>query len=107
MFSPFATVKKKLRSQVSREVWSDGEKRTEYSTATCMYNVMPFGVVAPKSIEDVQRVVRLCAENDIAVIPRGGGSGLVGRTLDPQNILNPQKIIGRRDRAFLHDIKYA
>jgi hypothetical protein len=32
---------------------------------------------------------------------------LVGQALDPQNIFNPQKIIGRQDRAFLHDLKYA
>jgi FAD/FMN-containing dehydrogenase len=81
MYSPFASVEKELRSQVSGDVWFDVEKRTEYSTATCMYKVMPVGVVAPKNIEDVQRVVRLCAENDIAVIPRGGGSGLVGQAV--------------------------
>ena len=81
MYSPFATVEKELRSQLSGDVWFDVEKRTEYSTATCMYKVMPVGVVAPKNIEDVQRAVRLCAENDIAVIPRGGGSGLVGQAV--------------------------
>ena len=107
MFSPFATVEKELRSRVSGDVWFDVEKRTEYSTATCMDNVMPVGVVAPKSIEDVQRVVRLCTENDIVVIPQGGGSGLAGRSLDPQSIVNPQKNIGRQDRALFHDIKYA
>jgi D-lactate dehydrogenase len=30
----------------------------------------------------------------------------IKQTLDPQNILNPQKIIGTQDRLFLHDIKY-
>ena len=81
MYSPFATVEKELRHQLSGDVWFDVDKRTEYSTATCMYKVMPVGVVAPKNIEDVQRAVRLCAEHDIAVIPRGGGSGLVGQAV--------------------------
>ena len=81
MYSSFASVEKELRAQVSGDIWFDEEKRTEYSTATCMYKVMPVGVVAPRDIEDVQRVVRLCAENDIAVIPRGGGSGLVGQAV--------------------------
>jgi FAD/FMN-containing dehydrogenase len=30
----------------------------------------------------------------------------IKQTLDPQNILNPQKIIGTQDSLFLHDIKY-
>jgi FAD/FMN-containing dehydrogenase len=107
MYSPFATVEKELRSQLSGDVWFDVEMRTEYSTATCMVKVMPVGVVTPKNIEDVRHVVRVCAENDVAVIPRGGGSCLVGLALDPQSIFNPQKIIGRQDRAFLHGLKYA
>ena len=81
MYSPFASVEKELRRLVSGDVWFDLERRTEYSTATCLYKVMPIGVVAPGNIEDVQHVVRLCAENDIAVIPRGGGSGLVGQAV--------------------------
>ena len=35
-------------------------------------------VVAPKSAEEVSRVVRLCAEARTAVVPFGGGTGLVG-----------------------------
>ncbi len=81
MYSPFATVEKELRRQISGDVWFDVDKRTEFSTATCMYKVMPVGVVAPKNIEDVQRIVRLCAEYEIALIPRGGGSGLVGQAV--------------------------
>jgi FAD/FMN-containing dehydrogenase len=81
MYSTFTSVEKELRGNIAGDVWFDLEKRTEYSTATCMYKVMPVGVVAPKNIEDVQRVVRLCAENDIAVIARGGATGLVGQAV--------------------------
>jgi FAD/FMN-containing dehydrogenase len=81
MYSTFATVEKELLSTIDGDVWFDVAKRNEYSTATCMYKVMPIGVVAPKWIGDVQRVVRLCAENGIAVIARGGASGLVGQAV--------------------------
>ena len=95
MFSPFRPVEKELRGQVSGDNWFDVEKRAEYSTATCMYKVMPVGVVAPKSLEDVQRVVRLCAESDIAVIPRGGASGLVGQAVGFGVILDFTKYMNR------------
>ena len=81
MYSTFATVEKELRGTIDGDVWFDIAKRTEYSTATCMYKVMPIGVVAPNGIEDIQRVMRLCAENGIPVIPRGGASGLVGQAI--------------------------
>ncbi len=95
MNSPFATVEKELRSRISGDVWFDLDTRTDYSTATCMYKVMPVGVVAPKNIEDVQRIVRLCAENDIAVIPRGGGSGLAGQAVGFGVVLDLAKYMNR------------
>ena len=81
MYSQFQSVERELRSRISGEVWFDVGRRTEYSTATCMYKVMPIGVIAPKTIDDVQQSVRVCSEHEIAVIPRGGGSGLVGQAV--------------------------
>ena len=81
MYSTFATIEKELQKRVKGDVWFDVDKRKEYSTAKCMYRIMPVGVVAPKDTDDVQNVVGLCAENDIAVIPRGGGTGLAGQAI--------------------------
>ncbi len=81
MYSTFATIEKELQRLVKGDVWFDVEKRREYSTAKCLYRIMPVGVVAPKNIDDVQNVVKLCAENDIAVIARGGGTGLAGQAV--------------------------
>lgn len=35
-------------------------------------------VVRPKSTEEVSQIMRLCNENNIAVVPQGGNTGLVG-----------------------------
>lgn len=35
-------------------------------------------VVRPKSTEEVSRIMRICSENNIAVVPQGGNTGLVG-----------------------------
>lgn len=77
----FLSVERELRDTVAGEVWFDTRTRTEYSTATCMYKVMPVGVAAPKTVQDVQRVVRVCADHSIAVIARGGATGLVGQAV--------------------------
>lgn len=35
-------------------------------------------IVAPGSTEDVAKVVKICAENNVAITPQGGNTGLVG-----------------------------
>ncbi|HEU4702989.1 MAG TPA: FAD-binding protein, partial [Conexibacter sp.] len=38
----------------------------------------PDAVVLPASAEEVAAVVRWCYERDVAIVPRGGGSGFSG-----------------------------
>lgn len=38
-------------------------------------------VVKPKTTEEVSKVMKYCYENDIAVVPQGGNTGLVGTSL--------------------------
>lgn len=35
-------------------------------------------VVKPKTTEEVSKVMKYCHDNDIAVVPQGGNTGLVG-----------------------------
>ena len=35
-------------------------------------------VVKPKSTEEVSKIMKYCYENDIAIVPQGGNTGLVG-----------------------------
>ncbi|MDE3058006.1 MAG: FAD-binding oxidoreductase [Bacteroidota bacterium] len=81
MTTRFTSIENELQSLVKGDVWFDDETRETYSTAMCMYKIMPVGVVAPKDTDDVQNVVRFCKENHIAVIPRGGGTGLAGQAV--------------------------
>ena len=39
---------------------------------------LPLAVVFPESVEEVQAVVRACAESGTAVVPRGAGTGVSG-----------------------------
>lgn len=40
-------------------------------------------LAAPRSVEEVATVVRLCAEARVGIVPRGGGTGLVGGQVMP------------------------
>ena len=41
----------------------------------------PTAVVLPRSTQEVAAVVRLCAEMDVPIIPRGAGTSLSGAVL--------------------------
>ena len=63
----------------------------------------PSCVVRPATTDEVSRVMRLCSSLNIAVVPQGGNTGLVGGTLahDGQIILSTQRLkwIGEVDEA--------
>ena len=41
-------------------------------------------VVKPRNTEEVSKVVKYCHENDIAIVPQAGNTGLVGESLLPE-----------------------
>src|SRR5690554_3523244 len=41
-----------------------------------MYREMPMLVVLPETVEQVQRVMRICHEHNVPVVARGAGTGL-------------------------------
>jgi len=45
------------------------------------YRQLPLLVVLPRTVEEVQRIVRLCNERDVPVVARGAGTGLSGGAL--------------------------
>jgi len=51
------------------------------------YRQLPWLVVLPESILQLQQIIKLCFSNNIAVIARGAGTGLSGGSLPQENCL--------------------
>ena len=77
-----------LRSRVDGEVRFDSYTRQLYATDASAYEVTPIGVVHPESTADVAAVVEYCAEREIPVLPRGGGTSLAGQTVNEAVVLD-------------------
>jgi FAD/FMN-containing dehydrogenase len=45
---------------------------------TRVYDAAPGGVALPRTTEEVSRLLRLCSEHQVAVVPSGGRTGLAG-----------------------------
>jgi glycolate oxidase len=50
-----------------------------------VYRQLPMVVVLPETIEQVQRIMRLCHERQVPVVARGAGTGLSGGALPLEN----------------------
>ncbi len=88
-------LEKDLKRIVRGDVLCDDVSRALYSTAACIFRIMPAGVVVPRDRQDVVRVVRYAAERGVPVTPRGGGTGLGGQTLGEGIIIDFSKYMNR------------
>ncbi len=70
-----------LRSQCEGEVRTDDYSRILYSTDASIYQVMPHGVLLPRSAADAHAAVSLAAQYGITLVPRTGGSSLAGQAV--------------------------
>jgi D-lactate dehydrogenase (cytochrome) len=67
----------------NRVVTSQAVRDQHGNTLTWVPNQPPDAVVFPQSTEEVQQIVRLCATNDVPVIPFGTGTSLEGHVNAP------------------------
>jgi FAD/FMN-containing dehydrogenase len=76
-----STIERDLRGEMDGEILTDEASRNAYSTAACIYRIKPLAVAVPRSIEDVQRVLRYAHEYEVPLIPRGGATSLAGQAV--------------------------
>ncbi len=68
----------RLARELEGEVLFDAFSRGRYSTDASIYQIEPLGVVVPKSEADVARAVEIARDEDIPLLPRGGGTSQCG-----------------------------
>ncbi|MFB6133276.1 MAG: FAD-binding and (Fe-S)-binding domain-containing protein [Halanaeroarchaeum sp.] len=77
-----------LEKRVDGEVAFDTYSIQLFATDASIYEVEPIGVVRPTSTADVAAVLEFCHEREIPVLPRGGGTGLAGQTVNEAVVLD-------------------
>jgi FAD/FMN-containing dehydrogenase/Fe-S oxidoreductase len=68
-----------LRQLEVGELRLGGHDRLLYATDASLYQVMPLGVVIPRSGRHISTLLEFCHRQRIAVLPRGGGTSLAGQ----------------------------
>ena len=84
-----------LREAVSGEVRFERLDRALYSTDASVYQIVPLGVVIPKTPDDVIATLKICTEFRVPITARGGGTSQAGQSIGPGVILDFSKYLNR------------
>src|SRR6266700_4152493 len=88
-------LERRLAAELKGEVRFDRFTRGRYATDASHYQMMPVGVVLPRSIADVERAIALAREEGASVLPRGGGTSQAGQTVNASLVLDCSKYLDR------------
>jgi FAD/FMN-containing dehydrogenase/Fe-S oxidoreductase len=89
------TLERRLKAEQAGDVQFDAFTRGRYATDASHYQIMPVGVVAPRSIEDAERALAICRAEGVAVTARGGGTSQAGQTVNHSLILDCSQYLNR------------
>jgi FAD/FMN-containing dehydrogenase/Fe-S oxidoreductase len=88
-------LERRIQQEVEGEVLFDAFSRGRYATDASVYQMMPIGVVVPKSFADVEAVLAIAREEGVPVLPRGGGTSQCGQTVNRAIVIDFTKHLNR------------
>jgi FAD/FMN-containing dehydrogenase/Fe-S oxidoreductase len=77
-----------LAGRVTGDLRTDTYSKMLYSTDASIYQVMPYGVLLPKTVEDIHAAVELAAKHHVPILPRTGGSSLAGQAINEALVID-------------------
>ena len=75
--------------------FDDKFTRGLYSTDASIYQMMPYGVLIPKSKSEIIDAIKFSSENKIALLPRGGGTSQCGQTVNHAIVMDNSKHLNK------------
>ena len=90
-----STLVRRLRQEIQGEVLFDDFNRGRYSTDASIYQLMPIGVVVPRSDEDVEAAVKIAKEEGVPVLPRGSGTSQNGQAIGEALLLDTTRHLNK------------
>ncbi|MGB6536523.1 MAG: FAD-linked oxidase C-terminal domain-containing protein [Xanthobacteraceae bacterium] len=81
-------LERRLNAERAGEVRFDAFTRGRYATDASHYQIMPLGVVTPRTMEQAARTIAICRAEGVAVTPRGAGTSQAGQTVNEAVIVD-------------------
>src|ERR1700751_2205101 len=84
-------LERRLRSEISGEILFDPFSRGRYATDASLYQMMPAGVVVPRTMDEALRALAIARDEGRTVTPRGGGTSQGGQTVNDGIVIDFSK----------------
>src|SRR5436190_1358577 len=88
-------LERRLKAEISGGADFGRFTRGRYATDASHYQIMPLGVVTPRTIEEAERTIGICRAEGVPVTARGGGSSQAGQTVNSSVIVDCSKHLNR------------
>src|SRR5499433_3022125 len=75
-------LERRLKAHLLGEVQFDAFTRGRYATDASHYQIMPLGVVAPRSVKEAEYALALAREEGVSVLARGAGTSQAGQAVN-------------------------
>lgn len=77
-----------LSKRVQGDIMFDRYSRGRYATDASFYQMMPLGVLCPKSEDDISAAIDIAREQGVPILARGGGTSQCGQTVNEALVLD-------------------
>src|SRR5262244_3138753 len=88
-------LERRLKAALTGDVRFDRFTRGRYATDASHYQIMPLGVVAPRTIEEANQAIAIAREEGVSVLARGAGTSQAGQTVNASLVIDCSKYLNR------------
>ena len=88
-------LERRLNAAAVGDVRFDAFTRGRFATDASHYQIVPLGVVTPRTIEEAERAIAICRAEGVPVTPRGGGTSQAGQTVNETLIVDCSQRLNR------------
>src|ERR1700709_2596463 len=85
----------RLSREIAGDVFFDAFNRGRYATDASFYQIMPAGVVVPRTMDEALRALAITRDAGRIVTPRGGGTSQCGQTVNDGIVIDFSKHLNR------------
>jgi len=86
-------LERRLKAEIGGDVRFDRFTRGRYATDASHYQMMPVGVVAPRTIAEAETAIAIAREEGVSVLARGGGTSQAGQTVNRSLVIDCSKYL--------------
>jgi FAD/FMN-containing dehydrogenase/Fe-S oxidoreductase len=88
-------LERRLKAARGGDARFDRFTRGRYATDASHYQIMPLGVLVPRTIEEAEHAIDICRAEGAAVTARGGGTSQAGQTVNRALVIDCSRHLDR------------